>query len=492
MWKPPERIRHDPGAASWPTNIEAKRSLLFAPLDKKRLSLSSRTWIPAMVPWRATNEGFVTDDVIDWYSRFAKGRPGALVVEATGIRDVPSGPLLRIGHDRFLPGLKKLTKAVREASEGQTKIFIQLIDFLSVRRRPSKENFLSRFLVVTDTHRQNLGKKPAVGDDQIRQTLLELDDKALAEVLTEREYESYAKGYRERVTDTDRSHIRELPQILPELFLNASIRAEQVGFDGVELHYAHAYTMASFLSKLNTRDDGYGGDLSGRLRLPLEVFNAVRRGVSDDFVVGCRMLSEDCVAGGTTIDESACFACNFAKAGMDYISFSRGGKFEDALVPKRGEAIYPYTGPSGYECMPQAISDEKGPFGRNVQATHEIKQALSASNLDIPIVVAGGMHNFQQAEGVLLSGKADIIGFARQALADPDWFEKVRTGAGAAVNLCKYTNYCEGLDQKHKMVTCQLWDRKDLGENGTMLTPDGKRRTTAPPWQRSKKQNQIG
>ena len=51
-----------------------------------------RTWVPAMVPWRATDDGFVTAEVIDWYARFAVGRPGAIVVEATGIRDVPSGP----------------------------------------------------------------------------------------------------------------------------------------------------------------------------------------------------------------------------------------------------------------------------------------------------------------------------------------------------------------------------------------------------------------
>ena len=61
-----------------------------------------------MVPWRATEDGYVTEDVIAWYERFARGMPGAIVVEATGIRDVPSGPLLRIGHDRFQPGLAAL------------------------------------------------------------------------------------------------------------------------------------------------------------------------------------------------------------------------------------------------------------------------------------------------------------------------------------------------------------------------------------------------
>jgi len=75
-----------------------------------------------MVPWRASEDGFVTPEVLEWYECFARGQPGAIVVEATGIRDVPSGPLLRAGHDRFLPGLRDLVRVVREASGGQTRL----------------------------------------------------------------------------------------------------------------------------------------------------------------------------------------------------------------------------------------------------------------------------------------------------------------------------------------------------------------------------------
>ena len=106
-----------------------------------------------MVPWRATEEGYVTDEVIEWYERFARGMPGAIVVEATGIRDVPSGPLLRIGHDRFLPGLRRLVETVRRASGGRTRLLVQLIDFLAVRRRPEPQKFFERFLAMTDRHR---------------------------------------------------------------------------------------------------------------------------------------------------------------------------------------------------------------------------------------------------------------------------------------------------------------------------------------------------
>ena len=108
MWRPLHPIKHSIPDLTWPSKEEAAQSKWFSPIQLGSISLSQRTWVPAMVPWRATEEGFVTDEVLAWYKRFAEGQPGTIVVEATGIRDIPSGPLLRIGHDRFLPGLEKL------------------------------------------------------------------------------------------------------------------------------------------------------------------------------------------------------------------------------------------------------------------------------------------------------------------------------------------------------------------------------------------------
>ena len=480
MWKPPERIKHPLLDTSWPSAEEAAGSLLFSPLKVGSLTLEERTWVPAMVPWRATEEGFVTEEILTWYERFARGRPGAIVVEATGIRDIPSGPLLRIGHDRFIPGLAELVETVRRASRGHTRLFIQLIDFLTIRRRPEPEKFFRRYLEITDRHRAALGGD--LSDEEIHQHLLGLPDEKLEEILTPRELESLRKGYRERVTDTHLPHIRDLPRVLPGLFAQAALRAQTAGFDGVELHYAHAYTMASFLSALNSREDGYGGSREHRARLPREVYERVREGVGLDFTVGCRFLTEDCIEGGSGVEDAIYFGVELSRAGMDFLSLSRGGKFEDAKQPKIGEAVYPYTGPSGYECMPTVISDQKGPFGRNIPAVTQIRRAVREAGFDTPVVVAGGIGTWEQAEGVLERGEADLVAAARQSLADPDWYRKTRLGRGEEVRRCLYTNYCEGLDQKHKQVTCQLWDRLDLEEPDLRLSKDGKRRLTAPPW----------
>jgi dimethylglycine catabolism A len=490
MWRPPERIRHDSRPARWPSADEAAQSRLFSPIQLGAISLRHRTWVPAMVPWRATDDGFVTQDVLDWYGRFAAGRPAALVVEATGIRDVPSGPLLRIGDERFKPGLRELVEVVRRASDGETRLFIQLIDFLSIRRRPDPARYFADFLSLTERHRRAFaaaqGPKAdsvdGANDARLRSWLASLSRGDLEGVLELWELEALDHGARERVTDVHLEHIRELPRQLPELFAGAAGRAREAGFDGVELHYAHAYTMASFLSPLNTRNDGYGGAVAQRARLALEVYQRVRAQVGADFPVGCRFLAEECIEGGGTVSDAEYFARAFAEAGMDFLSLSRGGKFDDAQQPKVGAAAYPYTGRSGYECMPSYYSDAQGPFGRNLGATARIRAAVRAANRTTPLIASGGIHNFEQAEAVLASGQADIVAIARQALADPDWFAKVRMGRGAEVRLCIYTNYCEALDQRHRQVTCELWDRDALDEPGLRRSADGKRRLIAPHW----------
>src|SRR6185369_16875608 len=126
--------------------------------------------------------------------------------------------------------------------------------------------------------------------------------------------------YRERVTDTDLEHIKTLPTELPGVFAAAAWRAREAGFDGVELHFAHAYTMASFLSATNTRDDGYGGPREHRVRLPLEVIAAVRARVGVDRVIGARYLGDEIIAGGNRPDDAAWFGVELARAGLDFLS----------------------------------------------------------------------------------------------------------------------------------------------------------------------------
>src|SRR5262245_27142270 len=277
-----------------------------------------------MVPWRATEDGFVTPEVLDWYGRFADGRPGVLVVEATGIRDIPSGPLLRVGHDRFVDGLRELVATVRERSRGQTRLFLQIIDFLTIRRRPEPATFFARYLALRQAHRDAAAHTgvDAADDAAVRAFLAARAPDELRALLSLRELRDLEFGYREEVNDTHLPHVAALPAVLPGLFAAAAARAQAAGFDGVELHFAHAYTMASFLSRTNVRSDGYGGSPAARRRLPLEVFAAVRARVGPDFCVGVRFLGDEAIAGGSDLDDAVGHGVAFARAGFDHPSGS--------------------------------------------------------------------------------------------------------------------------------------------------------------------------
>ena len=218
--------------------------------------------------------------------------------------------------------------------------------------------------------------------------------------------------------------------------------------------------MASFLSRLNRRDDGYGGARAQRVRLPLEVLLTVRNRVGTDYVVGIRYLGHDVVAGGNDLDDAVWFGVRFAEGGADYLSVSKGGRFEDARQPKIGEAVYPYTGESGVRVhahralgrarpvRPQRAAGRGhpgGPPGGRPSRPRSSRAAASPPST--------------RRRGSWREERRTCVAAARQTLADPDWFRKIRLGQGHLVRRCEFTNYCEGLDQRHKQVTCKLWDR---------------------------------
>lgn len=410
-----------------------------------------------MVTWRGSLEGFVTPAVREIYLRYARGGAGMLVLEATGVRDVPSGPLLRLSHDRYVPGLRALVRELREHTDAL--IVPQIIDFLKIaRRRPTR-----RYLV--DSVRQ--GSLPA--------QVLALDDAQFEAELprflpSARAQRDFLHGYRQTIEDLDHAEIRRIPGF----FADAARRARTAGFDGVELHFAHAYTLASFLSTSNARQDEYGGSLTNRLRLPLEVLAAVRAAVGYDFVVGCRYLGSEDVRQpdgtitGTTLDEACLVGVELARAGLDFLSVSRGGRFEDALQPPVGEAAYPYTGHSGHVCIPRRRGD---PAGANVFQAAAVRAALHAAGLaHVPVVTAGRIGTRALAESILQAGHADLIGMARALLADPDLPRKWRAEQDHAVRACVFCPYCEHEDQHHRTVTCTLWP-KAPGDHRRRLTP---------------------
>jgi hypothetical protein len=133
--------------------------------------------------------------------------------------------------------------------------------------------------------------------------------------------------------------------------------------------------------------------------------------------------------------------------------------------------------------MPTIDSDARGPFGAQPGAASGGARRGARRRFRR----AGGRRRRHlrvrlRPKALLQDGVADFVAAARQSLADPDWFRKIELGRGAEVRRCEFTNYCEALDQHHKQVTCQLWDREALDGPDVTLAADGKRRLVAPGW----------
>jgi 2,4-dienoyl-CoA reductase-like NADH-dependent reductase (Old Yellow Enzyme family) len=160
---------------------------------------------------------------------------------------------------------------------------------------------------------------------------------------------------------------------------------------------AHAYVLSSFLSRANKRTDGYGSTLENRLRLPIEVFQAVRKVVGDHYPLGVRINGEDFHIEGNTLAQSSRIARRLAELGADYISVSAGSRFEDAKTPPEGNPPDPMSGYSGHRMSPWFW----WPDGTHVYLAEGIRKAVREAGLNTPIVIAGKIREPKHAEEIL-------------------------------------------------------------------------------------------
>jgi 2,4-dienoyl-CoA reductase-like NADH-dependent reductase (Old Yellow Enzyme family) len=381
---------------------------MLEPLNAGGMILPNRIMVPAMVTRLSGEDGFVNKDITDRYVRYAQGEVGLIVVEAMAVHQAKSGPLLRISDDKFVPGLADLVRRIHDTSA--SKVVPQIIHFMKVSK----------------------------------------------------------SGWRQTV---DTLSLEEIDRIVEE-FGQAVYRAREAGFDGAELHSAHAYTLASFLSRANPRKDDYGGHtLEGRLHLIGRIMENVRRKVGD-FPVGIRFLADEFIKDGYTVNDAKLIAVRLAELGAAYLSLSVGGKFEDA-IHKEGHVPYPYTGYSGDRCMP----GDNYPAVPHAHFSAEIKAYLKAHGHDTAVATTGKISDPDDAERLLSSGQVDIVGIARGLLADPDWIKKVRDNERDRIIRCDYCNVCKHLDGTHMRVICSLWPQ------GALQAPADDRSIAAPRWE---------
>ncbi|MEW6374179.1 MAG: NADH:flavin oxidoreductase [Thermodesulfobacteriota bacterium] len=360
---------------------------LFSSITMRGVAFPNRIQRTSMVSGLATEDGWVTDALKKRYQREAKGGVGAIVVEAAVIIPSRSSYNLRISDDRFLSGLMELVRGIREANP-EVKIGIQIMQFLKLSKT----------------------------------------------------------GWRQRVEDFK---AEDLPNIVND-HVAAARRALEAGFDFIEIHMAHAYVLASFLSRSNKRTDGYGGRLENRMKLPMEVYQAVRRLVGENYPLGVRINGEDFVIEGNTLAQSTVIARRFAQLGADYISVSAGSRFEDSKTPPEGSPPDPMSGYSGHRMSPWYW----WPDGTHVYLAEGIRRAVREAGFDTPVVTAGKIREPKHAEEILQQGKADVIGLCRALLADPDWPIKAKGGREKEIVRCVACNWCLEADSRYEQVKC--------------------------------------
>jgi hypothetical protein len=202
-----------------------------------------------------------------------------------------------------------------------------------------------------------------------------------------------------------------------------------------------------------------------------KVLARVRARVGPDFPLGVRFLAEEAIKDGYALPDSQRIALRMAQLGVDYISLSVGGKFEDA-VHRPGQPLYPYTGYSGDRCMP----GDWYPALPHAELAASIKRYINEKGYAVPVVSVGKISDPQEAEMLLAPGQADLVGMARQLLSDPDWVRKVEEGLEEKIIRCIYCNVCKSLDENFKLVTCFLWPK------GLIQAPREDPSGTSPHW----------
>ena len=362
------------------------------------VEIRNRIVMPSMTTRLADPEGFVTPELIQYYLARAHGEVGLITVEMAS--PDPAGrhraQELGINQDRFVPGLQDLTARLKEAG-ARTSIQIG----------------------HSGGHtREDVTGYPPVAPSALPHQVLEVDTRTVVpKALTAKEI-----------------------QALVNAFARAAERAKGAGFDVVELHGAHGYLIAQFLSPLdNLRIDAYGGKLQNRARFALEVVQACRNRIGDLPLIF--RLSADEFAPGGFIPEEAIRVCRWlVEAGVDVIHVTA--------------ACY-RSQPSAAVMIPPMIYPE----GVFLHLAHAVKSAL-----DVPVIAVGRLHSPALAEQAVAQGQADMIALGRQLIADPDWPRKVRESRVETIRPCIACNTCVDSMREGSRLHCLV--NPNVGREG--------------------------
>lgn len=383
----------------------------------------NRIIVSAMGINLAEEDGSCGEKIISFHERHAAGGAGLIVMGVTSV-DWPGGASIPrsvgISEDRFLPGLQAMTKAVHRHG---TRIAAQL-----------HHGGLSAANDMKTGRPLMIPSYPAPGPNDLADSMLKSE---LAAFLGED-------------MPTPQLNVMSLEDIerLVARFSDGARRAQEAGFDGVEIHGGHGYLISGFLSPaLNQRNDDYGGSLENRARLLTDIISGIRQTVGSDFPVWCKLDSiEYGRPDGITLTDAIATARLAETAGVDAITVSayhdagRGALHSESNIPH----------------VPN----------RMVSNAAAIKNAVT-----VPVIASGRVEPVD-AEKHMNSGMYDFLGMGRKLLADPDLPRKLLAGRPETIRPCVYCYCCASQIYVLKQIRCAVNPETGYEQERALIATD--------------------
>ena len=347
-------------------------SLLFTPISLRGLALENRIMISPMCQYSA-RDGCASDWHLIHLGSLAQSGAGLLFLEATAV--MPEG--------RITPGCLGLSSDANEAA---------LAHVIAAVRRWSR---MPLGIQLSHAGRKGSSFEPWNGG-----ALMPADSGGWRPVAPSAVPHSPGEPSPEALGETGLRRIRDA-------FVSSAGRADRVGLEAIELHFAHGYLVHEFLSPLsNRRTDQYGGSIENRTRFPLEIFDAVRQAWPVDKPLGVRLSATDWIEGGWDLDSSVVLAQQLKERGCDWIDCSSGGISPQQKIP---------LGP-GYQV----------PLARHIRR-----------ETGITTIAIGLITEPRQAEAIVAGGDADLVAMARAMLWNPRWAWHAAAELGGTVQAPK-------------------------------------------------------
>jgi 2,4-dienoyl-CoA reductase-like NADH-dependent reductase (Old Yellow Enzyme family)/thioredoxin reductase len=350
---------------------------LFSPLQLGNIELSNRiVHVPTDIS-SSHADGEVSERDIHHHGDIARGGSGFIIVGAT-TPDMKTGrptvTCLVADGDNYIPGLARLAESMHRYG---AKCAVQL-------QHPGRQCAIPRYNTLGATDR-----------------VLKLPWSAGHEIIYENA-EEQGKEIRE-------ASIAEILELV-DLFSEAAWRVKQAGFDAVELHAAHGYLLSEFMSPfLNMRTDRFGGSFENRMRFPLAVIDSIQKKCGKSFPLLVRYSFDEWYAGGRGAEEGVEIARVLERAGCAAVDLSMG------MQESPGAGFDPMQYPQGWATY----------------AAESVKKAIR-----IPVITSHSLRDPDYCEQILAEGKTDLVGLARQLLADPYWPVKAKYGKVRSIRRC--------------------------------------------------------